>query len=107
MADHVRSFFYVSVYWRMASIAAISICILSSIPQHGICLAADHFESNQFAGEILDRVGDRNQNLLINQFDQLEETFKSSPDPLDAGRKFLQSFINEINFRYGLNLTIQ
>jgi len=106
MVSDVRNFFHVSLYRRLASVAMASVCILCSIPQSGICLAPGGTEPRESIDGILNHIIDSDSGLIVEKFDALEETIQSSANPLDESRKFLQSFINEINAKYQLALTV-
>lgn len=43
---------------------------------------------------------------ILDEIEGLEEAFDFSEDPLGEARNFLYSFVNEINFKYGMNLTL-
>jgi hypothetical protein len=47
-----------------------------------------------------------NINTLKNELDVIENYIHSSNNPIAESRKFLHSFIKELNFRYGLNLNL-
>jgi hypothetical protein len=105
MVCDLRNFLYPSLYRWLASVAAASIGILCFFSLPGICFADNKIETQKFVDEILAHVADNNVDTLVAKFDELGESLQSSTDPLDEGRKFLRSFIAEINIRYGLNLT--
>ena len=96
LLDHSR-------YQRLASLATTTVCILCCIPHSGSCCEND---SNGLTREILQQADLSNADSLINQFDRIEENIASSSAPIEEGRKFFQSFINEINTRHGMNLTV-
>lgn len=106
MVSNMRNVFSISLYRRMASVTISSACILCAIPHEGICLAFNENESIEFIQGMLTGIEDRDTCLLLEKFDELEESMNSFEDPLDEGRKFLQSFIEEINLKYGLKLTV-
>jgi hypothetical protein len=106
MVNDVRTFLYASLYRRISSVATTGVCILCSFPQPAICLAVDGSESKEFVSDIVNHISDGNSDHLIERFDELEEVVQLSEDPLNESRKFLQSFIEELNIRHGLNLTI-
>jgi hypothetical protein len=93
--------YIISHSWRLASIGTISIWILSCIPLNGTCLnSTESIDPQKF-------INVQNQDTLIRTFDKLEHVFDSSQDLFVEGQKFLQTFINEINIKYNLKLTIQ
>lgn len=89
---------------RMASLATTCLYLLCFLPLTGIW--STDSKTTNLVNEILDQTDAKNADLAISKFDKLEETLKDSEDPLVEGRKFLQSFIEEINVRYGFTLTI-
>jgi hypothetical protein len=101
MDDDVRDIFYDSSYWRMAAIAVISSCMLCCIPQSASC----HINASE-PQEILN-LGNSSPDYLATKFDNLEQSVNRSDNPLKESKKFLQSFLNEIESRHGINLTIQ
>ena len=106
MACDVWGILHLSVYRRVATITTT--CLLCSIPLNGFCFEeADSPESNRFAIKILTQIDSQNLDAVLEEFDKLEEVFDASSDPLAEGRNFLQTFINELNIKYNLNLTIQ
>lgn len=107
MVSDVHTFLYASLFRRISSVAVIGVCILCSFPHSALCLAIDESSSKEFVGGIINNISDGDSNRLIERFDELEGAIHSSENPLQESRKFLQSFIEEINKRYGLNLTIQ
>jgi hypothetical protein len=106
MVNNVRTFFYIGLSRRVSSVAAISACILCFSPLPAICLAINRSEPEEFVSNVVTHISDGNSNHLMERFNELEGVIQSSGDPLNESRKFLQSFIGEINTRYGLNLTI-
>lgn len=104
----MRRFYSIGRYQRMAYLKIISIWILCSLPLHGICLdIGESSESKKLANEIMVQVNDPNSDALVEGFDKLEDILDASPDPVAEGRTFLNTFLNEINSQYQLNLTIQ
>ena len=103
----MRNIFSISLHRRLASITVIGACVLCFLPQEGICLAFDKNEPQEFVHEMLSNIEEDNSDLLIAKFDVLEESIEASEDPFDEGRVFLKSFIEEINLRYGMNLTFR
>ena len=108
MVCNVRFFYFARYYWRMASVATTSVCILCCIPQSGICYAGDaSIETQRLASEILNSVEICDVSGVSEQFDKLAEIADASENPLAESQKFLQIFIEELNAQYALNLTIQ
>jgi hypothetical protein len=107
MVGIVRVIYAAGCYWWMASVAATSICILCCIPLDAVCLVTDELpNSPRPASEILNQINAHNPDVLIEEFDRLNDVFDESGESLAEGRKFLQSFIEEVNSRYGLTLTM-
>ena len=95
-------------YKRVACLTITSVCMVCSIPLNGACIDRNESSGSQkLVTEILFRVNDPNSGELIEEFDKFEEIFDGSTDPFAEGRKFLETFINEVNSKYALNLTIQ
>jgi len=59
-------------------------------------------KSNKFVKEFLNQIHENNTDALLENFD----VFENSKDFFEDGKKFLISFLIEINTHYGLNLTI-
>lgn len=93
-------------YRRLASIATSTLCILCYIPQQEVCVSGIDSESNFLADKILNQGDHNNAEAISRDFDELEEILSLSEDPLAEGLKFLNSLITELNFRYGLSLTV-
>jgi hypothetical protein len=104
MVNDVLSYFYFSLHRRLSSIAVVTVCILCSYPQ--ICMAMDESASREFVKNIVSSISDSSSDHLIETFGKLEESLQSTIDPLDQIRNFLHLFIEEINAKYGFNLTI-
>lgn len=94
MGNTLWSFFSLSCYRRLAKIS-FPLWILISIP----C----GLKSN----ELLVNVENFDSNRVVEHFDALYESIHKSQDKIDESRKFLLSFINDINRRYNLSLTLQ
>lgn len=108
MVCDVRNIFYIGRHKWVVSLKVASICLLGSIPLNGICFEDKELpDSQKIANEILNQVDTQNLDPLFEEFDKLEKIFDASTDPIDEGRQFLRSFINEINTRYGLTLTLR
>lgn len=102
MARHVWSISFFSCYQRMVSITT-SCGFLLCIPQQGFCHEKrDSFKSKEFVNEVLTQASENNTDDLLASFDNLDK----SKDPLADGKKFLNSFLKELNSRCELNLTI-
>jgi hypothetical protein len=106
MVGDMRTFFYTGLFRGIPSIAAVGLYILCLFPQHAICLLIGESESNGFMSDLVSHISDGSPDRLIQKFDELEGMIQSSGDSLSESRKFLQSFIEEINIRHGLNLMI-
>lgn len=93
---------------RMAYLKITSVYMVCSLPLNGVCLdISESSESKKLVSEILLQVDAPNSDALVEKFDKLEEILNESSIPLTEGRNFLNSFLNEINAKYDLNLTIQ
>lgn len=103
MASYVRSFYYFSYYWRLASIVS-SICLC--MPYSVFCIDNDAFPPVKSANDLLTKVEFSDMGAVMNQCNEIEKSINVRQDQLAESRKFLQSFINELNVRYGLSLTV-
>ncbi len=104
LASNVYGIFFPGSYWRMASIAVRSICIVSCILQPGFCgEKVNPFKAKQVATELFIKVDDCHAENILETFN----TFDHSKDPFADGKKFLNTFLREIHSRYGLNLTVK
>ena len=73
------------------------ICLCFAIPYSGYCNAAQNLLSYA--------KGSQTENVQ-KEIEELQQSILSSKDPALESRKFLQSFIDEINIQYGMQLTI-
>ena len=103
MVGVVRDVFVVSCYQWMVALAVSCISIFCCIPQQAF---GHGKETDDSVRSILAQVDNGNPDLLIDEFDSLEDFFTQVDNPLNEGRKFFQAYINQINTRFGLNLTI-
>ena len=83
-----------SRYQWMVTLAVTFACIFCSLPEKGICGST---------GEILNQP---NVDSVKAEFDQLHNVLSTSANPLNEARNFFQSFVNEINAKYGMTLTV-
>jgi hypothetical protein len=75
----------------------VYICLCFAIPYSGYCNAAQNLLS----------YAERSQTENVQQeIEELQDSILSSKDPVLESRKFLQSFIDEINIQYGMQLTM-
>jgi hypothetical protein len=91
---------------RMASLVLTSLSVLFSVP-----LSGTEFEANTEYGvsqmtNILSLQHINNPQSILDELGGLEGIFEASQNPLEEARTFLVSFINEINFKYGMRLTL-
>lgn len=98
-----RSFLFVSLYRRLAFII---LCLSVLLPQKAICIT-DVDDSTECALSIINDIDRGNSDLVTQTFDHLETVTQSSDDSADVSRRFLESFILELNKKYSLNLTIR
>ncbi len=103
----VRNISYYCCYKRLASVAIVVICILYCTPLSGFSMEGNATEYHLLIDQILDHAEMGNGSNVVQDFDQIEKSANESQDPRASGRKFLNSFIQEINTRYGLALTFQ
>lgn len=47
------------------------------------------------------------EETISHKIEELEVLFENAPNALDAGRKFIQSFVDELNLRYRTHLTTE
>lgn len=100
MVSYVCGLLFSSCHWRMATITGLYVCIVTCIPQQASCDEnGNSARSNRLANGLLIQIDENNTDSFLESFDNLK-------DPLEDGRKFLTSFLREINSRYDLNLTI-
>ena len=87
----------------MVFVTTTAVCISCHLPHEAICLAT---ETDRLTCKILNQINNNEAEALINKFDQFEESFGLSSDFIDQGRKFLQSFVDEMNAKYNLAITL-
>lgn len=98
MGCYVRCFFSFSLYWWMVALAVVF------IDSQGF--ASSNETQSQVSNLFLKAEAD-DINGLNSQLNDIQKTVVGSLDPLQQSRDFLDSFIQEINIRYGLSLTLQ
>ena len=95
-------------YRRMAYLKIASVYLVCLFPLNGMCLdSSESSESKKLVRDILVQVDAPNSDALVEEFDKFEDILDGSSDPLAEGRTFLDAFLQEINDKYNLNLTIQ
>ena len=104
MVNDVHSGFYSSLHRWISSIAGISFFILCFSSQN--CIAMDECKFQGVVENIIDCISDNDSDRLLEKFDNLEETIQSLTAPLKESRQFLQTFIEGINKKFGLQITI-
>lgn len=104
MDNYVRCFCFISRYWRMASII-LSVCIW--IPLNAFCSTREEnlFYSDSVS-DLLNKLECSDSGAVMNHLNAMEQSFQRIPDPSIESQKFLQAFIDALNARYGLRLTI-
>jgi hypothetical protein len=85
----------------MASIVFIAIFLNTFSPLD----AKDNAIPNAIKS-VFTKVETGNTSTLKNELDVIQNSIHTSKNPIAESRKFLHSFINEINVRYGLNLNL-
>lgn len=103
MESNVCASSWIGYFFRLASINIVRVFLFLS------CIPNDAYSESivqQVAGEILTQAQIGNEAVVLQKFNELEITLRGSENSLTEGRKFLESFINELNIRYSLNLTI-
>ncbi|MDE3046147.1 MAG: hypothetical protein KGJ02_05845 [Verrucomicrobiota bacterium] len=100
MARDVRSIFLIGKYQWMASLIAILLCFF---PQKGHSLSSD---TSHLAKSLLDRLETYDTRFNQAPFDELQQFFSNSEDPLLTAQDFFKAFLQEINTRYRLSLTL-
>jgi hypothetical protein len=106
MAHDVSPWIHFGSYRRVSSVVVTGICILCSIPQEGVCAAAAS-ESGAISAEVVHAIARGDEARLVEQFDELEKAIEASQDRLEESRKFLNSFVQQLNAQYGVTLTLE
>jgi hypothetical protein len=104
MVDDVHSCLYARSYERVFAITGISFCILCFYPH--VCMGIDKYESKKILNDLVVDISHRDLDHLIEKFNNLEKSIQAFTDPLDESRQFLQVFIEAINTKFGLKLTV-
>lgn len=86
----------------LASVIAITLFFFSNHAS-----GAEYTDFDSQSKSVLDCAETKNADSMRDVFDQLQESMKTSRNTLEGCQIFLQSFISEINTRYGLHLTFQ
>ncbi len=84
---------------RVAALAVTSVSLLC-------CNQLEGVGSQEIASDLLIQVENQNADGALGVMDRLGEMIEASEDPLAESRKFLQTFLKELNAKYGLNLTL-
>lgn len=105
MVSIMRFIFPVSSHRGMVALIT-TIFVLFLVPKNGICLPAEESKTDVLITEILDQAEYNNSDSLVAEFDKFEKRFEVSENPVNEGTIFLNSFIKEINTRYGFALTV-
>lgn len=100
MDCNLYTFFYSSLSRRVSSITVTSVLCISCIFPRPVIGWSESLNN------IVTDISENNTNSLKNRFDEIELNIKFSENPFDECRKFLQSFVEEINAKHGLNLTV-
>lgn len=82
------------------------ICRLASIIVTLTCYASDNVNIDKMASEICQEADTGNVDSLVAKFDSLEPMLVQTNDPVATAREFLEQFIQRINSRYGVNLSL-
>lgn len=96
MGNYVRSFYYYGFNWWLA---AITLFTISS--NNGHCSFTNCIANNQFH-----KIGVFDAGTVTNQLEVLPNSIQMGQDRLTESRKFIESFINDLNTRYGFTLTM-
>lgn len=93
--------YYIRFFCRLFRLASIIVVATATI-----CHASDNNRIEELASEIYVETEIGSLDSLVNKFDELEETLSDSSDPITEARVFLESFIQKLNYRYGINLSL-
>ncbi len=107
MANGDFPFLHAGVFRRLATTGITIVCILCTLPQEGIALALNAEKSSTLSAEVVHLITTGNEVQLVERFDELERNIEVASDRLEEGRRFLISFIQQVNAQYGTNLTIK
>lgn len=91
---------------RLASILILGFCVVFSIHQVGFCSEVEKNEIFDQMTNILKPENIKDPESVLAEFDKIEEEFKLSSSPVEEVRVLFRAFVNEINARYGLGLTV-
>lgn len=104
----LRIFYFVRRYVRMASLVLTGAFLLFFAPLSGIGFEPNNqCDVSRQMTNILNPENINNPQSILDEIGKLEGTFISSEEPLEEARRFFVSFVNEINFKYGMKLTIE
>ncbi len=106
MACFLHCIFHVVRSRRMASVALIATALFSPFLDSEATVVNKHFHSQKFTEEALECISHQDTEALKTLFDRFEKEVPSSKELILAGRQFLECFLQEVNQRFGQNLTI-
>ena len=90
---------------KFISLVTLIIYSAGSLPTQGMCSEC-HVAVENMARDLLVCVETGAEETVTHKINELEVVFENAPNALEAGRKFIQTFIDELNLRYGTHLTI-
>jgi hypothetical protein len=91
---------------RLVPSMLLVFCVFNTIPQPGFGFAETNSSAETQAKKLISSVHLGNRESLIQQFQELDSSLQASQGSLAECRKFLESFIHEMNTRYGMSLTL-
>lgn len=92
-------FFYCGGYRRLASIGVF--CLACLISQDGVCSSSYCNPLNTQITDLLNLLNATSSRSAIDEFQNLHHRCKLSQDPIGEVRHFFQSFVTQLNQRYG------
>lgn len=105
MVNDLRTFLYPSLFRRVSSVAITGACIVSIFPRPLVCSSVKELPFSEFISNSIGNTSDDNSDHLARKFDQLEEVFQLTENPRLEICQFIQTVIQEVNAKYGLDLT--
>ncbi len=79
--------------------------LTGSMPIQGMCSGNDSTVKNM-AKDLFVCIETDAEEMMLHKIKELEMFFEDVSNPFEEGRKFIQSFVDELNLRYGTQLTI-
>lgn len=90
---------------KFVSLVSLVVYLTGSMPIQGMC-SESNIAVESIAKDLLVCVETGAEETVLHKIQELEGVFENAPNAFEEGRKFIQSFVDEMNLRYGMHLTL-